>query len=273
MANQFVHLHLHSEYSLVDSTLRLKPLIAETRNRGMGALALTDQSNLFAVVKMFKAATSCGLKPIFGAEVWIHHPERRDSLSRLVLLCQNDIGYLNLKRLVSRSYLEGQLADRPTIHIEWLKQASEGLIALSACLDGDIGLALKMQNRDLASDCLQQWTGIFGDRFFLELQRTGRPCEEDYIHLAIEYSTQYQVPVVATNDVRFIDASDFEAHEVRVCICTGFTLQDERRPKSYSPQQYLRSSDEMIELFSDIPEAIENTISIAKACNVRLWLY
>ena len=272
MANQFVHLHLHSEYSLVDSTLRLKPLIAETRNRGMGALALTDQSNLFAVVKMFKAATSSGLKPIFGAEVWIHHPERRDSLSRLVLLCQNDIGYLNLKRLVSRSYLEGQLADRPTIHIEWLKQASEGLIALSACLDGDIGLALKMQNRDLASDTLKQWKGIFGDRFFLELQRTGRPYEEEYIHLAIEYSTQYQVPVVATNDVRFIDASDFEAHEVRVCVCTGFTLQDERRPKNYTPQQYLRSSDEMIELFSDIPEAIENTINIAKACNVRLQL-
>jgi len=272
MANQFVHLHLHSEYSLVDSTLRLKPLIAETRNRGMGALALTDQSNLFAVVKMFKAATSSGLKPIIGAEVWIHHPDRRDSLSRLVLLCQNDIGYLNLKRLVSRSYLEGQLADRPTIHIDWLKQASEGLIALSACLDGDIGLALKMQNRDLANDSLQQWTGIFGDRFFLELQRTGRPYEEDYIHLAIEYSTQYQVPVVATNDVRFIDASDFEPHEVPVCICTGFTLQDERRPKNYSPQQYLRSSDEMIELFSDIPEAIENTINIAKACNVRLQL-
>jgi len=272
MASQFVHLHLHSEYSLLDSTLRLKPLVAETRNRGMGAIALTDQSNLFAMVKLFKAATSGGLKPIFGADVWIRHPDRRDSLSRLVLLCQNDIGYLNLKRLVSRSYLEGQLADRPTIDIEWLEQASEGLIALSACLDGDIGKALKMQNQTLASNCLQQWVGVFGDRFFLELQRTGRPYEEDYIHLAIEYSTQYQVPVVATNDVCFLDASDFDAHEVRVCICTGFTLADERRPKNYSPQQYLRSSDEMIELFTDIPEAIENTVNIAKACNVRLRL-
>jgi len=126
MANQFVHLHLHSEYSLLDSTLRLKPLIAETRNRGMGAIALTDQSNLFAMVKMFKAATASGVKPIFGADVWIHHPERKDSLSCLVLLCQDDTGYLNLKRLVSRSYLEGQLADRPTINIEWLKAASDG---------------------------------------------------------------------------------------------------------------------------------------------------
>ena len=272
MPNQFVHLHLHSEYSLLDSTLRLKPLIAETKNRGMGAVALTDQSNLFAIVKMFKAATASGVKPIFGADVWIHHPERKDSLSRLVLLCQDDTGYLNLKRLVSRSYLEGQLADRPTINIEWLKGASDGLIALSACLDGDIGHALKMQNAALASDCLQQWLGIFENRFFLELQRTGRPYEEDYIHQAIGFSTRYQVPVVATNDVRFIDATDFEAHEVRVCICTGFTLQDERRPKSYSPQQYLRSNDEMVELFADIPEAIENTVNIARACNVKLQL-
>ena len=272
MANQFVHLHLHSEFSLVDSTVRLKPLIAETRNREMAAIALTDQSNLFAMVKMFKAATASGVKPIFGADVWILHPDRKDSLSRLVLLCQNDIGYLNLKRLVSQSFLEGQLADRPTIHIDWLKAASDGLIALSACLDGDIGLALKMQNKDLANDCLQQWMGIFENRFFLELQRTGRPYEENYIRQAIEYSSQYQVPLVATNDVRFMDAADFEAHEVRVCICTGFTLQDERRPKSYSPQQYLRSNEEMLELFADIPEAIENTVNIAKACNVILQL-
>ena len=155
MANQFVHLHLHSEYSLLDSTLRLKPLIAETRKRGMAAIALTDQSNLFAMVKMFRAATASGVKPIFGADVWIHHPQRKDSLSRLVLLCQDDIGYLNLKRLVSRSYLEGQLGDRPTINIEWLKGASEGLIALSACLEGDIGQALKMHNVPLAIDCLE----------------------------------------------------------------------------------------------------------------------
>lgn len=272
MTNQFVHLHLHSEYSLLDSTLRLKPLIAETRNRGMAAIALTDQSNLFAMVKMFKAATASGVKPIFGADVWVHHPERKDSLSRLVLLCQDDTGYLNLKRLVSRSYLEGQLADRPTINIEWLKEASQGLIALSACLDGDIGQALKMQNKDFANECLQQWMGIFENRFFLELQRTGRPYEEDYIHQSLEYSTQHRVPLVATNDVRFVDATDFEAHEVRVCICTGFTLQDERRPRSFSPQQYLRSNDEMLELFADIPEAIENTVNIAKACNVKLQL-
>jgi len=272
MPNQFVHLHVHSEFSLLDSTLRLKPLVTEVKKRDMAAIALTDQSNLFAMVKMFKAATSNGVKPIFGTDVWILHPDRKESLSRLVLICEDDTGYLNLKRLVSRSFLEGQTADRPTINIEWLKQASTGLIALSAGLEGDIGQALKAQNKQLADDCLQQWQQVFGDRFFLELQRTGRQYEEEYIARAVEYSSQYQVPVVATNDVRFLNAEDFEAHEVRVCICTGYTLQDERRPRLYSPQQFLRSNDEMLELFSDIPEAIENTVNIARACNVRLNL-
>jgi DNA polymerase-3 subunit alpha len=272
MPDQFVHLHVHSEFSLLDSTLRLKPLIAEVRKREMSAIALTDQSNMFAVVKMYKAAIAKGVKPIFGSDVWILHPDRKDSLSRLVLLCQDDTGYLNLKRLVSQSYLEGQLADRPTINIEWLAQASTGLIALSAGLEGDIGQALKSHNQELAVDYLQQWKAIFDGRFFLELQRTGRAYEEEYISQAVGYSSRYQVPVVATNDVRFMNTEDFESHEVRVCICTGYTLQDERRPRSYSTQQYLRSNDEMIELFADIPEAIENTVNIAKACNVRLNL-
>ena len=272
MPSQFVHLHLHSEYSLQDSTIRLKPLIAETRKRGMAAVALTDLSNLFAMVKIYKAATSNGIKPIFGADVWIHHGDRQDSLSRLVLLCMNDTGYLNLKRLLSRSFEDGHVADRATIDIEWLHEAADGLIALSAGLEGDIGLAVKLHKPDLAEDYLKQWQSIFGHRFFLELQRTGRPQEETYINQAIQFSEILQVPVVATNDVRFMNAEDFEAHEVRVCICSGFTLDDQRRPKTYSPQQYLRSADEMVELFEDIPEAIENTVNIAKACNVRLHL-
>jgi len=268
MSNRFVHLHLHSEYSLQDSTVRLKPLIDQVRERDMGAVALTDLNNMFAVVKHFKAATAMGVKPIFGADLWIRHPERKDQLSRLVLLCQNDEGYLNLKKLISRAYLEGQIADRATLQVEWLREASDGLIALSACLDGDIGLALRAQNSELANSCLQQWLGIFGNRFFLELQRTGRAREEAYIAQAISWSESLQVPLVATNDVRFIDADDFDAHEVRVCICTGFTLDDERRPRLYS----LRSADEMVELFADIPEAISNSVAIASACNLRLEL-
>ena len=272
MANQFVHLHLHSEYSLQDSTVRLKPLMQQLRQRGMAAVALTDLSNMFAVVKHYKAAIAVGVKPIFGADVWINHHDRTEPLSRLLLLCLDDRGYLNLKRLVSRAYLEGQTADRPCIDIEWLREANEGLIALSACLEGDIGLAIKMQNLEQAESCLQQWREIFDGRFFLELQRTGRQFEEDYISQSVSWSQSLQVPLVASNDVRFIDAEDFDAHEVRVCICSGFTLEDERRPKIYSRQQYLRSNDEMVELFADIPEAIENTVAIATACNLRLEL-
>ncbi|MCP4488894.1 MAG: DNA polymerase III subunit alpha [Gammaproteobacteria bacterium] len=272
MANQFVHLHLHSEFSLQDSTIRLKPLIAETRKRGMAAVALTDLSNMFALVKLYKIATASGIKPIFGADVWVYHNQRDESLSRLVLLCMDDRGYLNLKRLLSRSFQDGQIADRPTINIEWLGAAADGLIALSAGLEGDIGQAIKLHKTELAKAYLKQWQAIFEDRFFLELQRTGRPQEETYINHAREFSSLLQVPVVATNDVRFIDTSDFEAHEVRVCICSGFTLEDQRRPKTYSTQQYFRSNDEMLELFADIPEAIENTVNIAKACNVRLHL-
>ena len=272
MSNEFVHLHLHSEFSLQDSTIRLKPLIAETRKRGMAAIALTDLSNMFAMVKMYKAAIANGVKPIFGADVWINHSDRQDSLSRLVLLCMNDVGYLNLKQLVSQSYLHGQKADRPCIEIEWLKEKSEGLIALSACLEGDIGLALRSHKTDLAEVYLKQWLSIFGDRYFLEIQRTDRPFEENYINQALEYSKRLQVPLVASNDVRFLDSDNFEAHEVRVCICGGFTMDDQRRPKIFSPKQYLRSNDEMLALFEDIPEAIENTVNIAKACNVRLKL-
>ncbi len=272
MSSQFVHLHLHSEYSLQDSTIRLKSLIAETRKRGMAAVALTDLSNLFAMVKMYKVATSSGIKPIFGADVWVYHGDRQDSLSRLVLLCMNDSGYLNLKRLLSRSFQDGHRADRATIDIEWLREAADGLIALSAGLEGDIGFAVKLRKSELAEEYLRQWQSIFANRFFLELQRTGRSQEEAYINQSIKLSEKFQAPVVASNDVRFMNADDFEAHEVRVCICSGFTLDDQRRPKTYSPQQYLRSADEMIELFEDIPEAIENTVNIARACNVRLHL-
>ncbi len=272
MGREFVHLHLHSEYSLQDSTVRLQPLMQQVRARGMGAVALTDLANMFAAVKHFKAAVAAGVKPIFGADVWVRHDDRAEPLSRLVLLCQDDAGYRNLKRLVSRAYRDGQLADRATIDAAWLREANAGLIALSAGLEGDIGIALRHHNVELAESFLADWRAIFGDRFFLELQRTGRPHEENYIAQAVAWSGALGVPVVATNDVRFVDADDFEAHEVRVCICTGFTLEDERRPRIYSPQQYLRSADEMVELFADIPAAIDNTVAIARACNLRLEL-
>ncbi len=272
MSTRFVHLNVHSEFSLVDSTLRIKPLIAQTVERGMGAVALTDMSNLFALVKLFKAATAAGVKPIFGADVWVRHAGRDNALSRLILLCQNDAGYLNLKKLISRSYQEGQVADRPTIAAEWLDGMTDGLIALSGALEGDVGLAVRSGNLGLAEDFLDAWQALFPNRYFLELQRCGRPHEEEWIEQAVRFSAERGLPVVATNAVRFLDPSDFEAHEVRVCICSGFTLDDARRPRNYTDQQYLKTADEMAELFSDIPQAIDNTVRIAEACNVRLTL-
>jgi len=272
MSTRFVHLNVHSEFSLVDSTLRIKSLIENTVARGMGAVALTDMSNLFALVKLFKAATAAGVKPIFGADVWIRHPGREQELSRLILLCQNDAGYLNLKKLISRSYQEGQIADRPTIAAGWLEGMTEGLIALSGALEGDVGLAARAGNQALVEACLDDWQRLFPNRYFLEIQRTGRPHEEAWIEQAAALSAGRGIPLVATNAVRFADPADFEAHEVRVCICSGFTLDDQRRPRLYSEQQYLRSAEEMIELFSDIPQAIDNTVRIAEACNVRLTL-
>jgi len=272
MTTKFVHLHVHSEFSLVDSTLRLKPFIEQVAERGMGAVALTDMSNCFALVKMFKTATSAGVKPIFGADVWILHKDRKQGLSRIVLLCQNDAGYLNLKQLISKSYQHGQIADRPTIAEEWLEGHVDGLLALSGGLDGDVGQAIRAQNIKMAEEYLAVWQRLFPDRFFLELQRTGHPFEELYIQQAVQLSKQTNIPVVATNNVRFLDKSDFEAHEVRVCIGSGFTLDDNRRPKLFTEQQYLRSSEEMIELFEDIPQAIENTVNIALSCNVKLEL-
>jgi len=272
-ANQFVHLHLHSEFSLVDSTIRLKPLISEVVERGMAAVALTDQSNLFAMVKLYKLALASGVKPIFGADVWVYHAEREQTLSRLVLLCQNDVGYLNLKRLVSRAYADGQQADRPTIFADWLMDgASDGLIVLSAGLDGDVGTAIRNGNLELAETFLQSWKTMFPNRFFIELQRTGKNDEETYIHQALDFARQFEIPVVATNNVRFINADEFDSHEARVCINSGFTLDDNRRPKLYSEQQYLRSNEEMVSLFADIPQALQNSVNIAKACNVQLNL-
>lgn len=247
-------------------------MIEQTVKRGMGAIALTDMSNLFALVKMFKTATAAGVKPIFGADVWIRHEDRPQVLSRLVLLCQNDTGYLNLKRLISRSFQQGQIADRPTIAADWLDGNTDGLLALSAALEGDVGLALRAQNPSLVEQYLEQWQVLFPNRYFLELQRTGRPFEEFYIQQAVTLSAERNIPLVATNDVRFIDAMDFDAHEVRVCICSGFTLNDSRRPKNYTNQQYLRSEEEMINLFKNIPQAIENTVNIAQSCSVTLEL-
>lgn len=268
----FVHLHLHTEFSLVDSTLRIKSLLAAAKARGLPAFALTDQGNLFAMVKFFEGARKAGIKPILGADCWVRSPDGATP-TRLILLAQNNQGFRHLTELISRGYCEGQVDGRPFLQREWLTVAQcRGLIALSGGHLGELGQLLLHGKARERKAALNFYTERFPDRFYLEISRCGRADEEKYLHAAIEFASQAQVPVVATNDVRFLDEADFDAHEVRVCIQQGRTLDDPRRPREYTAQQYLRSAEEMAALFSDIPEALANSIAIAERCNVTLQL-
>ncbi|HIP81554.1 MAG TPA: DNA polymerase III subunit alpha [Leucothrix mucor] len=268
----FVHLRLHTEFSLVDSTIRIKQLMPAVEEAGMPAVAMTDQNNLFGMVKFYRAARAQGLKPLFGVDVLLEDEDDESLLYHMILLCQNNEGYHNVTKLISRSYMKGQKLGIPRVQRSWIEEFSEGVIALSGACDGDVGYALLAGNKAQASARLKHWLKVFPDRYYLEVQRTGRTNEDEYLHEVIALATETNTAVVATNDARFLAAKDFEAHEARVCIHDGFTLDDKTRPKVYSDQQYLRSADEMIELFVDIPEAIENTIEIAKRCTVELTL-
>ena len=273
MSSEFVHLHVHSEYSLVDGLARVKPLVGRVAELGMPAVALTDQSNMFALVRFYKAAMAAGVKPICGVDAWLRNPEDVNKPDRLVLLVQNGDGYRNLTELVSRSYREGQHLGRAMMAREWFDaDTASGLIALSGGRDGDIGRALLGGNRDLAAQRLDAWLDVFGDRFYLQLSRTGRPDEEACLHESVQLASNTGVPVVATNGVCFLSADQFPAHEVRVCIHEGRTLDDPRRAREHSQQQYLRSADEMALLFADLPEALVNSVEIAKRCNLEITL-
>jgi len=268
----FIHLRVHTEYSLVDGVVRVKPLMQALAADEMPAVALTDQSNLFAMVKFTRAALGAGIKPLIGVDALVRYGDDQEAPFQMVLLAQSKAGYLNLSQLISRSYLEGQHRGVPIIQAEWIAAQAEGLIALSGGRQGDIGRALLAGQVALAEKRLHNWQACFADRFYIELQRTGRENEEAYIAEAVELAIANDVPVVATNDVRFLKADEFDAHETRVCIHDGRTLDDPRRPKNYSEQQYLRSAAEMQELFSDIPEALANTVEIARRCNLEIEL-
>ncbi|WP_020506740.1 DNA polymerase III subunit alpha [Lamprocystis purpurea] len=272
MEPRFVHLHLHTEYSLVDGLVGVKPLVKALRAGGMPAVAVTDQCNLFALVRSYKAALAAGVKLIAGADLWVKNPTDANKPHRLVLLVQDKQGYGNLTRLISRAYVEGQHLGVPQVERGWIAAAPQGLIALSGGPGGDVAQALLAGNRGVAEFLLDDWRTIFGDRYYLELIRTGREQEAELIELSVDLALAKGVPVVATNDVRFLAREDFEAHEVRVCIHEGRTLDDPRRPRIYSEEQYLRSPAEMVELFADCPEALENSVEIAKRCNLELEL-
>ncbi|MGD9889535.1 MAG: DNA polymerase III subunit alpha [Halothiobacillaceae bacterium] len=272
MGMSFVHLRLHTEYSLVDGLVRIKPLMKRAAAMGIPALALTDQCNLFAFVKFYKAAQSAGIKPILGVDVVLQGLADKEP-SRMVLLAQNNEGFRNLTRLVSRGYMEGLSGGVATLAREWLNlESCAGIIALSGGRGGEIGQALLSSQPQQAKALLAHWLAVFPERFYLEVSRTGRAGEEDVLHRSVALAAEMNAPIVGTNDVRFLASEDFEAHEVRVCIHEGRVLDDPKRPRIYSEQQYLRSPEEMIELFKDLPEAIENTVEIAKRCSVSLTL-
>jgi len=270
MSHTFVHLHLHSEFSLVDSTLRLGRLVERTRELGMPAVAVTDQGNMFALVKFYRAAVRAGVKPLAGADVMIRSLDEPDHPTRLVLLCQDREGYLNLCHLLSRSFLEGQHHGVPYLRRDWIRGHSAGLIALSGAREGDIGQALLHQHPNRARQLAEGWLRDFPDRFYFELQRTGREEEALYEQRAVHLASLLDCPVVASNDVRFMHREDFRAHEARVCIHDGRLLSDRRREQRYSEEQYLKGPEEMRELFSDMPEALENAVEIARRCNLEL---
>ena len=272
MPADFIHLKVHSEFSLVNGLVRIKPLAGTLSDLKMPAVALTDQSNLCALVKLYKTLRGAGIKPIVGACIWLENVEEQERPSCMTLLAKNAEGYRNLTELISKGYTQGQSLGRPIIKLEWLESAAQGLIALSGAKDGEIGRLLLNGKTQLAEQRLAHWMEVFPDSFYLELQRTARTSDEECVHASVALAKATACPVVATNDVQFLRQEDFEAHEARVCIADGDTLDDPRRPRKYSDQQYLKSSEEMQDLFSDIPSAISNTVEIAKRCNVEVRL-
>ncbi|MBI4357306.1 MAG: DNA polymerase III subunit alpha [Gammaproteobacteria bacterium] len=268
----FVHLRTHTEYSIVDGLLRIESFIPAVAKRGMAAVAITDYGNLFAAIPFYKSAIAHGIKPILGTDLRVYHPQNPHKPYRLTLLCENETGYKTLCRWLSRSYQERGEDGQAIIHPEWLLDTI-GLIALGGCMDGPLANAFYSTHPlQMIEPILSKWTALFPGRFYLEIQRVRKPDEEVFIAQTLELAHTYQLPVVATNDVRFLNAEDFEAHEARVCIHEGTFLEDPRRPRPYTAEQYLRKADEMVELFRDIPEALENTVEIAKRCNCELSL-
>lgn len=272
MDPKFIHLRLHTEYSLNNGITQIQPLIEKAVKNNMPAIALTDQSNLFAAIKFYKEALEAGIKPIIGTDVWLENNKQPTHPYRLTLLCQNDEGYKNLLILVSKSYVEGQAHNKAIIKHEWLKTLSAGMIALSGAHEGDIGEALLANDMKQAENLAAYWQALFPHRYFLELRRTGKTAEERYIDAALSLAEACNIPIVATNDIHFLERDDFDAHEARVCIHDGTILTDPKRSKNFTEHQYFRTQEEMLELFSDIPEALQNTVEIAKRCNVTLVL-
>jgi DNA polymerase-3 subunit alpha len=272
-APRFAHLRLHSEYSITDGIVRVGDAVKRAAGDGMPALALTDLGNLFGLVKFYTGARGKGVKPLAGADVWIANPDAPEDAYRLLLLVRNRKGYQQLCELLTRAYLLDGRRDRAEIRREWFGEiGSDGLIALSGAHLGDVGEALINGNFDLAGERAKAWEKIFPGAFYLEVQRYGQPQQEAIVQQTADLAGEAGLPLVATHPVQFMNRDDFQAHEARVCIAEGYVLGDTRRPKIYTEEQYFKTQAEMLELFADLPEALENTLEIAKRCNIEMTL-
>ena len=272
-APRFVHLRLHSEYSVTDGIVRLDEAVSRAAHDGMPALALSDLGNLFGLVKFYRAARAAGVKPIIGADCWVQNPAERDKPARVLLLCSTREGYLRLCELLSRAWLRNQYRARAEISRAWLEErATEGLIALSGAAAGDVGQALAADNTEAAERLARGWAELFPGRYYIELQRAGFAHGEALLARSVALAGRLGLPAVATHPVQFLRREDFKAHEARVCIAQGYVLADQRRPKLFTPEQYFKGQDEMAALFADIPQALENSVEIARRCNLEVQL-
>ena len=269
----FLHLRLHTEFSVVDGTNRIDEVVKAAAADGQAALAITDLSNLFGAIKFYKETRAKGVKPIIGAEVYLEGLGKdAAATSRLVLLVQNQQGYLNLSELLARAYTQNVVKSLPVVQLAWLRQCHEGLIALSGAQAGAVGQALVQGDVERAHEAALQLAAVFPHRFYIELQRAGRADDEAHVGAAVQLAARMKLPVVATHPVQFAQQDDYEAHEARVCIADGEILGNAKRVRRFTREQYFKTSAQMQALFADLPSAIANTAEIAKRCNLSLVL-
>src|SRR3954470_21433876 len=269
----FIHLRLHTEFSIVDGTNRIDDIVKAAAANGQPALGITDLNNLFGAIKFYKAARGAGVKPLIGAELLLQGlPPDATAMSRVVVLVQNRTGYLNLCELLARAWTQNVVRAQGVCKLDWLRELGEGLILLSGAQAGPVGQALLQGDQARASQAALELASVFPHRFYIELQRAGRADDEKHVAAAVQLAAGLGLPVVATHPVQFTREDDYEAHEARVCISEGEILGNPRRVRKFTREQYFKSQAAMTELFADLPSAVANTLEIARRCNLVLDL-
>jgi len=267
MVAQFIHLNVHSEFSIVDSTIRIPQLIENLKSTATPAVAITDFNNMYAAIKFYKSATVAGIKPILGADVLVLDADG-ESYS-MILLCMSHQGYLNLCEIISLAHQQGYHQGQPMVLEKWIKQYNSDLIAISSNMRGDIGHFIMQRKMEQAADKIEKWESIFGDRYYLSIARINKKGEKWHNDATVYFAAHQNIPLIASNEPRFITPQDFNAHEARVCINQGMIVADPRRAKNYTREQYFATPEQMVKKFADYPQAINNTLEIAKRCNFK----